>query len=97
MVKIKELKLGMSNISLKAKVIDVSEPRTVRTKFGYQTKVATATIEDETGRISLTLWGNQVDEVGEGDTITITGGYIKEFGGELQLNVPRRGEIKVSS
>ena len=61
-MKISELKLGMSNIKLKAKVIEISEPRNVRTKFGYQTRVATATLEDETGRIPLTLWGRQIDE-----------------------------------
>jgi replication factor A1 len=93
-LKINELKLGMSNINLTAKVVDVSEPRSVRTKLGYQTKVATATVEDETGKIFLTLWGKQIDEVGEGDTIEVTGGYTTEFRGELQLNVPRKGQLK---
>ena len=97
LVKINELKLGMNGINLKAKVVDVSEPRNVRTKFGYQTRVATATIEDDTGKIPLTLWGKQVDEVGEGDVVQVTDGYVSEFRGELQLNVPRKGEIKIVS
>jgi len=84
----------MNNINLTVKVIDVSEPRSVRTRFGYQTRVATATIEDDTGKIPLTLWGKQIDEVGEGDKIEITDGYVKEFRGELQLNVPRKGKIR---
>ena len=83
----------MNDISLTAKVVDVSEPRSVRTKLGYQTRVATATIEDDTGQILLTLWGRKIDEIGEGDTIEIKNGYITEFRGELQLNVPRKGEI----
>lgn len=94
LTKINDLKLGMSNINLKAKILDVSEPREVRTKFGYRTRVATATIEDDTGKIPLTLWAKQIDEVGPGDKIEIKDGYVKEFRGELQLNVPRRGEIK---
>lgn len=93
-MKINELRLGMNNINLTVKVIDVSEPRSVRTRFGYQTRVATATIEDDTGKIPLTLWGKQIDEVGEGDKIEITDGYVKEFRGELQLNVPRKGKIR---
>jgi replication factor A1 len=93
-LKINELRLGTSDIKLKAKVTQVSEPREVRTKFGYTTRVASATIEDDTGTISLTLWGKQIDEIGEGDTIEITDGFVKEFRGELQLNVPRKGEIK---
>lgn len=83
----------MGNINLTAKVVDVSEPRNVRTKLGYQTRVATATIEDDTGKIPLTLWGRQIDEIGEGDTIEIKDGFVSEFRGELQLNVPRRGQI----
>lgn len=92
-MKINELRLGMNNINLTAKIIDVSEPRSVRTKMGYQTRVATATIEDDTGKIPLTLWGKQIDEIGEGDTIEIKDGFISEFRGELQLNVPRKGQI----
>lgn len=93
-MKINELRLGMSSIKLKAKVVDVTEAKEVRTKFGYRTRVASATIEDDTGKISLTLWEAQIDEIGEGDTIEITDGYVKEFRGELQLNVPRKGELK---
>ena len=93
-MKINELRLGMSSIKLKAKVVDVTEATEVRTKFGYRTRVASATIEDDTGKISLTLWEAQIDEIGEGDTIEITDGYVKEFRGELQLNVPRKGELK---
>jgi len=93
-LKINELKLGTNEINLTAKVVSVSEPRNVRTKLGYQTRVASATIEDDTGTIPLTLWGKQIDEIGEGDTIEIKDGYVTEFRGELQLNVPRKGEIK---
>ena len=92
-MKINELRLGMNNINLTAKIVDVSEPRNVRTKMGYQTRVATATIEDDTGKIPLTLWGKQIDEIGEGDTIEVKDGFITEFRGELQLNVPRKGQI----
>jgi replication factor A1 len=92
-LKINELRIGMSSINLTAKVVGVSEPRNVRTKMGYQTRVATATIEDDTGKIPLTLWGRQIDEINEGDAIEVKDGFISEFRGELQLNVPRKGQI----
>ena len=94
-LKINELRIGTNNISLTAKVIGISEPREVMTKLGYRTKVATATVEDDTGKIDLTLWGRQVDEINEGNVIEITNGYISEFRGNLQINVPRKGEIKI--
>lgn len=96
-MKINELKLGANDVNLTVKVVSISEPRNVRTKLGYQTRVATATIEDDTGQIPLTLWGRQIDEINEGDTVEIKSGYLTEFRGELQLNVPRKGEIKVIS
>lgn len=84
----------MNNVNITAKVVEVSEPREVMTKLGYRTRVATTTIEDDAGKIQLTLWGKQIDEIAEGNVIEITNGYISEFRGSLQLNVPRKGEIK---
>ncbi len=93
MTKINELKLGMSDISLTATVEKVPEPRTVKTRMGYTTQVSNAVIKDDSGSITMPLWGKKVEEVGEGDKVEIKGGYVAEFRGELQLNVPRKGEI----
>lgn len=94
-MKINDLKLGMNEITLEAKVVEISEPRSVNTKFGYQTRVADATLEDESGQIKLSLWGKQIDEVNVGDTVKITKGYVSEFRGDVQLNVPRSGTLEV--
>jgi len=96
-LKINELRLGMDNVNLTAKIISISEPREVMTKLGYRTRVATATMEDDTGKIELTLWGKQIDEINEGNTLEIKDGYIREFRGELQLNIPRKGQMKIVS
>jgi len=93
--KISELKLGMTDIEVKGNIVDISEPRDVRTKFGYTTRVATATLEDDSGKILLPLWGTKIKEVNAGDTVEVKGGYVSEFRGDLQLNVPRKGEIKI--
>jgi len=93
-MKIKDIESGMSNIELIAKVISVSEPRTIMTKYG-SAELAKATIEDDTGQITLNLWRDQVDMVKEGDTIKIEGAFAKSFRGEVELNVSRRGKITV--
>lgn len=93
-MKIGEIKRGMSNVSLEAKVIDISETRDVMTRFGRRS-VADALIEDETGQISVSLWQDQIDRVSVGDMISITGAFVTEFRGKLQLNVPRSGRIQV--
>ncbi len=38
-MKIKELKVGMSNVNIKAKVAKLNEPREVMTRFGTATSV----------------------------------------------------------
>ncbi|MCS7105918.1 MAG: OB-fold nucleic acid binding domain-containing protein [Candidatus Aenigmarchaeota archaeon] len=91
-MKISELKNGMSNVNLRAKVVDISDKREVMTKYGKRS-VADATIEDETGQITLTLWGEQINEVSVGDTIEVKGAFVTEFREKLQVSVPRSGKI----
>jgi ssDNA-binding replication factor A large subunit len=93
-MKINEIKRGMSGISITAKVIDISDTRDVQTKYGRRS-VADATLEDETGQISMSLWGNQINSVAVGDTVTVSGAFVTEFRDKLQLSIPRTGRIKV--
>ncbi|MDI6806280.1 MAG: OB-fold nucleic acid binding domain-containing protein [Candidatus Aenigmarchaeota archaeon] len=93
-MKIAELRDGMRNVSLEAKVIDVSETRVVQTKYGRR-EVANATIEDDSGQVSLVLWREQIRAVNVGDKISVSGGFVTEFRDELQVNVPRSGKIEV--
>jgi ssDNA-binding replication factor A large subunit len=93
-MKISELDMNSRKISLKARVVDLEQPREVVTKFG-RTRVAEATIEDETGQFTLVLWGDEVDKVMIGKDIEIENGYIKEFQGRLQLSVGKYGKLSV--
>ena len=91
---IADVKRGMSNISLKAKVIDISEAREVMTRFGRR-NVADATLEDETGQISMSLWQDQIERVSVGNTLEVSGAFVTEFRGKLQLSIPKTGKIEV--
>jgi ssDNA-binding replication factor A large subunit len=93
-MKISELKAGSNDVSIKAEVTEVTEPRTVNTKYGTNT-VANAILDDGSGTVKLTLWGKQISMVKQGDNVEITGGFVKEWNGELQLGVGKTGEIKV--
>ncbi|MBI1973581.1 DNA-binding protein [Candidatus Micrarchaeota archaeon] len=94
MAKISELRPGMNDVVVTGKVVSVSQPRSVNTKYGQNT-VADATIEDDSGTVSMTLWGQQASTIKEGASVEIRGAYTKEWNGEIQLNVGRSGEIKV--
>ena len=94
-MKINEIKSGMSNVSLQAKVIDKSEVRGVQTRYGPKS-VADVILEDDTGQISLSLWEDDIKSVEVGDMVEIKGAYTTQFRDKLQLNVPRRsGKIEV--
>jgi len=94
-MKISDIKPGMSNVNLKAKIVDLTEPREVMTKFGTSTTLTVATLEDDSGTIKLTLWGKDSDGIEQGSEVEIEGGFVKEFRDEMQLSVGRRGSIKV--
>jgi len=93
-MKISEIQNGMGNIAIEGKVLDISDPREVNTRYG-QKRVADATLEDDSGTIKLSLWEAQIDSVKVGDRISIAGGYVTEFRDALQLNLPRSGKLNV--
>jgi replication factor A1 len=95
-LKINELRDGSRRVDIEANVIQKSETREVRSKFTNEAfRVADATIEDETGTITLTLWNEQTEQVNVGDRVRIENGYIKSFRGELQLNSGKYGTLTV--
>jgi replication factor A1 len=93
-MKIGELKSGMRNVSVTGKVDSVGEPRTVNLKAGGTNTVADARISDETGSIKLSLWGDDINKIQPGDTVSIENGYINTFKGEDSINIGKFGNLK---
>jgi len=86
----------MKRVDVEAKVLEVSEPREVQSRYtGQRFKVAEAIITDGTGTIKLVLWNDQIDLVNTDDIVRIENGYVKTFRGEIQLNVGRYGKLTV--
>ena len=95
-MKIKDLRNGMKNVSVEAKVVEKSEAREVMSRFKDETyRVATAIIADETGKIKLTLWNEQINQVNINDAVKVENGYVTSFKGEIQLNVGKYGTLTV--
>jgi len=93
-MKISELKAGMNNVKIKAKVVELSEPREIMTKFGSMTTLTEATLQDDSGSVKLVLWGKQSEGIENNQEIEITNGFTKEFRDELQVGIGRNGSIK---
>ena len=94
-MKISEIKRGISGIAVTAKIVDISEPRDVQTKYGRR-RVADATLEDDSGQIKMSLWETQIDSVRVGDTVSVSGAYVTEFRDQLQLSIPKTGKIEIN-
>ena len=88
---IRDLRSGMTQVCLKAKVLEIPKPNLVYTRYGNYASVANALIADETGTIRLCLWNEQIGCISEGDTIQIENARTSTFKGQTQLNIGRKG------
>jgi len=95
-VQIKDLRVGMKKVNLKAKVIEISKPKPVVTRFGNYASVANAMVSDKTGKIKLCLWNNQINSITVGDTIQIENATISTFKNERQMRIGKKGTLHVT-
>ena len=95
-LQIKELRVGMKNVNLKAKVVEISKPKFVVTKFGNHASVANAIVTDGTGEIKLCLWNEQIESVSTGDTIQIENARISAFKNERQMRIGKNGVLRTT-
>lgn len=86
----------MDRISVSGRIAYIGIKMTVETRFG-EAQVARAVLEDETGRINLNLWRDQIELVREGAVVRIENGFVKTYKDQLELNVGSRGKITVLS
>ncbi len=87
----------MKRVAVEGTVIEKNSPRQVMSRFKDETySVADAVMADETGKIKLTLWNEQIAQVNINDRIKIENGYVTSFKGEIQLNVGKFGKMTVS-
>ncbi|MBI5332298.1 MAG: DNA-binding protein [Candidatus Aenigmarchaeota archaeon] len=91
---ISSLSASSKNVELEASVVQRFEPRLVNTRYG-QSRVMNTIIEDSTGNILLTIWGDDIDKVQEGNKIKVKKAYASEWNGKLQLNLSRFGKLLI--
>lgn len=86
----------MKQVYVEGKVIEKSETREVLARFSDTVhRVATVVIADETGKVKLTLWNDQISQVEVNDLVKVEKGYVSSFRGEIQLNVGKYGKLTV--
>lgn len=88
-----DLRHGMKHVNLKAKVLEVTKPKQVFTRYGNFATLAKAVIADGTGEIKLCLWNEQIDAISAGDTVQIENARTSTFRGERQLSLGKNGTL----
>ncbi len=92
-LKIEDLRVGMKKINVTAEVLETSEPSKVHTQFRDNAVVSNAIVGDETGKVLLCLWDQQIGSVQVGDCIEIKNAHVAQFKGERQLRLGKNGSI----
>jgi replication factor A1 len=92
---IQDLRHGMKKVNLKAQVVETPKPAVVHTQYGNSATVSNAMIEDETGKVKLCLWNEQVNSVSVGNVIQITNASVSTYKGERQLRLGKTGTVSV--
>lgn len=90
---IRDLRAGMSQVNLKAKVLEISKPRIVNTRYGTVATLVKALVGDETGEIPLCLWNDQAKSLSVGESIIVENARAANFGGKTQLSVGTKGKL----
>jgi replication factor A1 len=93
-MKISELKPKMSGVNAEFEVVEKGDVREFN-KFGKSGRVCNAVVQDDSGKIKLSLWNEDCDRISLGDKLKLTEGYVNEYQGELQLTSGRSGKLEV--
>jgi replication factor A1 len=92
---IRDLRYGMKQINIKARVVDIPKAALVFTRFGEYAHVSNAVIADETGTIKLCLWNEKINEVSVDSVVQIENASVTKFRGENQLRLGKNGRLSV--
>ena len=92
---IENLRSGMKKVNLDAQVLETPKPATVHTQYRDNALVTNAWIGDETGKIKLCLWDEQVNCITVGDSIQIRNATVATFKGERQIRLGKNSTLSV--
>jgi len=93
MTDIKALRDGQRKIDVIGTISKIEAPREVSLRTGGKARVANATLADSTGEITLVLWDDQIEQVKEGNVVSISNAYVSAFRSQRQLNIGRYGSM----
>ncbi|OGD46986.1 hypothetical protein A3K70_01150 [Candidatus Bathyarchaeota archaeon RBG_16_48_13] len=93
--KVDRLTPASRQVNLTVKVMSKGEVREITSRRDDTThRVSDTPVGDETGTILMTLWDDKIDQVSDGDVLSIKNGYVTLFQGSMRLNIGRYGSFE---
>ena len=90
---------GNGNISIQGRLIAISNIKTFTTKKGREGKVANLTVEDNTGKIRVVMWTDNMkymSRISEGDIVKINNLEVRKgYTGDLEVQMRNNSSIQV--
>lgn len=91
---VRDLKPGMSHVTITLKVLNNSESKQIVTSAGIDHEILEFEVGDKSGNIKLVLWDEKIiSDLKKGDTVKIENGFVTSFKGIWRINVGRYGTI----
>ena len=88
--------LTMRNkITVQGKIEGKTDKRTINTKAGTQVDTCNAFLVDDSGKIKIQFWGDEVDKIQDGFNIRITNGYTNAYKGEVSITKGKYGSMEI--
>jgi hypothetical protein len=91
---IDNLRHGMKKVNLRGEVLGIQKPQLIHTQYGNNVILTNAIIADETGKVKLSLWGQQVN-FAVGDIVQIKHASVQSFKGVRQVCLGKLGTLSV--
>ena len=91
-MKVEELKDKVKVDEITLKIISKDETKEMN---GGALKLCKCVGEDDTGKVNVSLWNDDCDNVEEGNTIKILKGWCQYYQDDLQISSGRFGTLEV--
>jgi len=90
-MKISELEQNTKVINLVAIINKIDDATETPNGIKFQEGI----LEDDSGQVKITFWGDQVNKFKEGDKIILNTGWCKSFEDDLQVSSGKFGKINL--
>lgn len=93
-IKISELETNSTFNKIKTVVMKkISEERKI--KHGKELTLGKFSVKDDSGEITLTLWGKDINRIKQGSILIIENGYVRDFMNKKQVTLGKGGRLVV--